>query len=411
MKRDSYSSGQNTPLQAEASRQAELLRIMTLGFSSRARTMIEMFVAARPEAQCEFVDVLESAEAGIVDLDGPDAAGLFAECRQQFFGPIIVLSVRQPSHDDVIWVSKPVRPAELIAALETARSQRVVRPPSISAPEVLDALDGVGAKPDAADSYQVVVKSRDEDASSRNTAKAAAMACTERRRHPSYGNLNDEDYAHPERRHKCFYDPGDYFQGALEAALVEAKTHDRPLRIVLDGVDKGLIIFPNAHRVQCDVREQLLRNICMIPGGSDAIKTEFLADDVAFNFTTPEPRLQYEDSLLWKVALWSSFGRVPLGTEPENPVQLEYWPNFTRIFIPHHSMQIAALWSQRQVSLLETASILDIEYRYVFSVYSAALAIGAVAPATGKGMTSGKAKEPARSGLFKRLLNYLGASN
>ncbi len=391
------------------------LRVTTIGFSRRARTTIEMFFDARREARCQVVESIADAEIGIIDLDGTDAASLYADCCRQFAGPLIALSVREPTHQEVIWVAKPARPAQLLEAVERARSHHQEnRPAELRLLDCTATQDKAGEADFAAtgELREVRCEVRD-DLQLRDPVRAAGMACTERRRHPSYGNLGEEDYASQQRRHRCFYDPQDYFQGALKAAIASAKQRGMALRVILDGVSRGLTIFPDTRQVQCDVREQLLRNICMIPGGSDAIRTEFLpvAELGAADRESPEPRLQFEDSLLWKVALWSSFGRIPVGTNPEQAVELAYWPNFTRIFIPHHAMQIAALWSQRPVSLLETAAILEIEYRYVFSFYSAAHAISAVAPASADSAVATQVKGRGNGGLFRRLLGYLGASN
>lgn len=407
MSRDVGSSGGVSTIKIGAGGEKRPLQIVAIGFSSRARTMLEMFFSANRETPCVLVETLDQAEAGLFDLDGPDAKQQFEDYRQLFSCPVLVMSVRDPKLQGVVWVPKPVQPKQLMSALAQVIAQRDLAKAIQSSP-------GRGAKvhvlPTSIQQPAVklsVHKADEEDVP--DTVRAAELTCCERRRHPSYGNLVGKDYADPVRRSKCFYDPREYFQGALESALAEAERAGKPLRIVLDGVDKGLVVFPDQHRVQCDVREQLLRNICMMPGGSSAIKTEFLDADTGFDANSPEPRLQFESNLLWKVALWSSFGRLPLGTDPERPVQLKFWPNFTRIFIPHHALQIAALWAQRPVSLLETASVLEIEDRFVFSFYSAAHAIGAISSVAGDHRPTGDGRRRDGNGLFRRLLSYLGA--
>ena len=79
---------------------------------------------------------------------------------------------------------------------------------------------------------------------------------------------------------------------------------------------------------------------------------------------------------MWLISLWSSRGRIPVGTEILKPVFLMEWPNLTRLASVPHALRIAALLYDHPYPLADAARLLGIEQRYVFAFYSACKAIG-----------------------------------
>ncbi|MEZ5540857.1 MAG: hypothetical protein R3F42_02320 [Pseudomonadota bacterium] len=422
--------------------------IITLGLGSQARAALERLFASREDAAYVFVERFEDAGIGIVDLDAPQARELFQDFRRRLHGQVLVLSAHDPDMDDVIWLPRPIKPSSLLSALAglAPRTPAPRVPASSPQPNVsnLNTIEDVATDmperscapandaPDAAQSAtsepgqtqtadaDIMVAAEPHPAATTFTRPAeaadplattwaAGLAKTERRRHPSYGNLSNDAYADPERSQLFFYDPAEYFQGKLQAAMAAALDSNQPLLVRMNGSEKCLTIFPDGDRVQSDVKEHFLRSMSMVKGSGRTVTTELLPPGTQPAPAVGELRLQSRIGLLWKVALWTAIGRVPKGTRPEHPVQLVYWPNFTRILIPHYGIQIASLWSQRPATLLETAAILDIDYRYVFSFYSAAIAIGAVAQANSGTYDSREYTPAGQRGILGRLLIHLGA--
>lgn len=426
------------------------LTVALIGVSSRSRAVLDMFFSTQAGHLCRLVDDLAKAQVGIVDLDGPQASTTFAAYRREFQGPTLALSVRDPELDDAVWLAKPVRPTELLAALTAFQkpASQPAPPPNVDAPpsalntmqapeadsgsestvvteiEQNQTIDQVATNTQAPATEPATTVADDapppESASkpastsvveddAKDVRRAAGLAETERRRHPSYGTLDDDIYKDSAQCRRCFYDPMDYFQGALQKALAMAGDEQLPVRIHLQADDRGLTIFPGRHSVQSEIREHLLRSLSMVRGGGDSVTFELLPADTEPASSVGDARLQTEFGLLWKVALWSSLGRAPIGADPQRPVTLLRWPNFTRIFITKHAIPIATLWSQRPTSLLDTARLLGIEHRYVFSFFAATTAVGIVGYVDAADQVQAPDGKQVQRGILGRLLTYLGA--
>lgn len=82
----------------------------------------------------------------------------------------------------------------------------------------------------------------------------------------------------------------------------------------------------------------------------------------------------------------------------------------TRLLLFPNAMRIAALWIAQPISLLETARHLRISQRFVFSFYSAAVAIGLTQPVRNSEnlLVESPQLQPARRhGLLRRILDRL----
>ena len=82
------------------------------------------------------------------------------------------------------------------------------------------------------------------------------------------------------------------------------------------------------------------------------------------------------ESFLWKVALYTSQGRLPQGVKLEDAARLNHWPNLTRLYPVAGSVRITTLMVNQPRSLPLIAKVLKIPAARVFAFYSAAYAIG-----------------------------------
>ena len=88
--------------------------------------------------------------------------------------------------------------------------------------------------------------------------------------------------------------------------------------------------------------------------------------------------VQSLDSFLWKLALWTSKGRLPINANLYTRFYLTRWPNMARLLLTPHSMRVAALMVSGPRTLLNIAEVLGIRQQYVFAFFSATMALGIV---------------------------------
>ncbi len=122
------------------------------------------------------------------------------------------------------------------------------------------------------------------------------------------------------------------------------------------------------------------------------------------------------NSFVWDTCIRTSKGRLPESTSLVKPVGMRLWPNFSQLIIFRHAIPIAAVWSRQRISLIETANLLKIPQRYVFSLYTAMHALGYVEilknhENTSQNPTINKTQEKSSSKLFSRLLSHIFKRN
>jgi hypothetical protein len=121
------------------------------------------------------------------------------------------------------------------------------------------------------------------------------------------------------------------------------------------------------------------------------------------------------DAFLWKVALFTSKGRLPRGVDLEQGFFLKRWPGMTRLMLPPHAMRIAAMLTQRPYSLFDVARQMNVRQQYVFAFVSAAHALGLIGqqPLMAERQTEPESAQlsavtkPERQSLFKKILSRL----
>jgi hypothetical protein len=235
----------------------------------------------------------------------------------------------------------------------------------------------------------------------------AAMYLDEQKVNAYIGSAPDIDRSDTQQLARAQYDPSKFFQGYLRQAVTMADDHMQAVELK---TSKGtVVVMPNTHFTLVGIEDSKLRNLCAMPVIEGTLTLSVMengpsAEDIEHTATMSL------DSLLWKVTLWSSRGRLPIGTNPSQPVFLRRWPNMTRLILFPHALRIAALWTDQIYSLLDTAKALGIPQRYVFSFYSAANALGLAAVCQREAdmlVEPAPVKKNRQRGLFSRILDHL----
>lgn len=86
------------------------------------------------------------------------------------------------------------------------------------------------------------------------------------------------------------------------------------------------------------------------------------------------------DELMWMAAFYASPGRLMQGCYRDDVVELEYWPNLSRLPHTPNTMRIAALLSRHPTSIFFATRLLKVEPGEMYQFYSAARAAGFARP-------------------------------
>ncbi len=409
---------------------SEPLRAFAPGMDGRIRHALQLFFQGPYENGC-VLGSEDAAEITIIDLDMYGGRDLWAQHRERHPGrPVILLSLTQTEADDALFVRKPIERAQFAAALDRAKA--MVRgggggpaadtqagsgahqgrdPPR--GPKVKLAVDNIGSGARRAQETrpQPVHSASVHRAGARlNDKMHAERAMTFSRNRRTQGKTELTD---------IYYRPEDHLQGHIQAAVALAR--EKQAAVCVEGVWRPITILGDRDCVFVEDGDKHLRPLCILPQrrrwpeSRRDVHITVLARD-RFDPDQAPGVLQPIEAFVWKLAVWTSRGRVPEGTGLNEPVHLRRWPNMTRLMITPNALRICALWMGRPMTLLSTIATLGVSRQDVFVFYAAAHAIG-LARVGGEATQAEGPQSPddairthRQHGLFQRIMNRLRAS-
>jgi hypothetical protein len=256
-------------------------------------------------------------------------------------------------------------------------------------------------------------------------AVAKVAALLDEQSFMSYLGVRDDiDPADPKQAETVRYNPGDFLQGSFQSACALALSRQQALRVETPW--KPIVVFPQTRRIWIDADEAQLRAACAIPmnhlahmeiGGS---RGSAAADMKVTPIEVREARLDPDrliplDAFLWKMAIWTSKGKIPADLSLEHEVILKYWPNLTRFLLIPHAMRIAALLHHAPHTACGAAQTLGIRQQYVFAFISAAHALGLIEQRPKRQIARADVQppakpEPERTSFLGKILKHLKLS-
>ncbi len=362
---------------------SKTLRVNTVGMDQRARDALDLFFrnVCHEDYSLEEGD---DVDVTIIDMDAVNAEQLRAEHFERHPArPTILISLLEMDVDNGVFLKKPLQPGELKAALERIRE-------SIAATHPADAPEDTAPR-----------TSTQEPQVSKLTPSPSHTKRNEQTTDPARQNQSrsgeiiplfpdvlqkrveaapsrEAPASSPEEKKKeksvFLYEPMNHLQGYIERAYRLAIQRDR--NVLLEGPWRPIIIMPETHEIWVEQSHSHLFALATMPVQPEDVTIRILEEEEPL----PEQNgsIQPLEPFLWKLAVRTAKGRIPAGTDLRAPVSLRHWPNLSRLMPIRHALRISALWTKQPVSLMETAELLDIAPKYIFSFYSAARALGLI---------------------------------
>ena len=406
------------------------LPVATVALDPRSRAALDMVFKGPGKGAYALVDEAVAAVT-IVDLDGAEALTLWKEYKERHpHRPVIVLSVRKETVPGAAFLQKPLRINGLLEVLDGLRrdlrtGSHRPRQVTLSSDELTPAASSQEVRGAA---LTILGAALAEHAATPRVAPTPRSATRAMEKHAvaSYETFLPEaakvDLRDPQKFEHLFFTAEDYLGGQLLQVAADAK-QDRLAREIR--VWNGrIVLLPEADQACTDLSDMRLKQLSLfrrpehgrsVADGTpvDAKITRLRGDSqIGKAIADPDGKLTTVpvDSFIWKLTAWVSRGRVPAGTHLAMPVVMIHWPNMTRLLMTPNALRIAALWAAEPRSLLNTAKSLGIPLSHVFTMYSAANAIGLITPPKRQVdflFQPQQVREHHGRGLFRRILDKL----
>jgi hypothetical protein len=335
-----------------------VIRIATLGIEDRTRRTLDVVFKGPGEGAYTLVEE-GLAEAVIFDFDCVNAATLWEAYRKRHPKlPTLVMSINHKEIAETVFLRKPIQISSLFQALTEVKAKMEMQQEVAMDNPVSHAKLPAPAPPPVRPVPMLNKQSEELE-----------RLC---------GSVADVHLHDTQGLARIYYNPHNYFQGVLERALQMALAHEHG--VLISGMPEPIVLLSKNNRILCEIPDHQLKALCLVPVQQRLITISPLniADpktQTLYQATQNLQRCQPLDQMIWKVALWTARGHLPEGTDLQQVIQISRWPNLTRLLLTPYSLQIASLWHKRPYSLLETAKLLDIPQRYVFTFYSGVSAL------------------------------------
>ncbi len=405
-------------------------RIALYGMDNRTCKTMEMYL----KGPCRGIAVVAAeAEADIdmIDADCRNAKEIL-ESRKTLTPkrPIILLSLEHLQIDNTFFVKKPInvekidevlakiRAATTVSRKVVAEPVRIAQPPPTETlavqPTVTSAAEQLAPQTPTKSDIEVYlkkpvgVKHIDEIVQQKTAKHQSAMQLNEGGFTAYLGILSDIDFNDDEQLLTACFDPRLYFLASVQSAYKTAKLQACPL--LLSSIWKPLFIFPESQEIWLDADDKQLRAFAGITLNKASGKLALSAAKTELTVNLNVEKFQDMQAFLWKLTIWTSKGRFPIGLDIHRPVYLKNWPNFTRLVITPEALRIAALLVKAPRSPCDIAAVLHVNPQFVFVFMSACYMLGLLGQSVRQVdmiIAPEPLKKPKNEGLLSKILSKL----
>lgn len=358
------------------------IKVALYGMDPRSYKTMELYLKGPCKGIAIVVDEAE-ADIDIIDADFATAGEILETRRQKApQRPLILLSLQPLNVENTHFVQKPVNAGQLSAVLNklkpSATGDKQPQQPIAKPASNLQAVKTPLAVGDGKKAEEPMTSHlhRPKQDAEKAVKKRVMFEDNEGGYAAFLGTLSGIDFNDPAQLVNASFDPKVYFLSYVLSAYKVASHEKRALQ--LNSMWKPLMIFPDTHQVWLDADDKQLRAFAGIEQNKAFAGSMGLApvDAHAFRADIGPEKFQDMDVFIWKLAIWTSKGRFPLGLYPDHPVYLKYWPNFTRLLLMPDALRICAVLVQGPRTSLEIIQSLDVKPQYVFAFISACHSLG-----------------------------------
>ena len=409
------------------------IEVLAIGFSPKNLDALELMLKGPGKGRYT-LQTGTDPKIALVDVDGPDGQSewqRFSRQHPKLAG--IVLSVTQPNDDNLNYVKKPIHVDELLKAMrlvvkegQTYKSRSVYGKSESTAPAKPHKPDGdkvphlsatfIDLSTGNAVHNPVVSEPIKPSTATREVplfedkrpAHAATLSMDSEKVIQCCGKAEDLVFDDKRPPVEAFWEREGQLLEILKNAAYQSYRYRTPVEV--SGLQRPLFFFPNSTAL-VGLADGTLRSMCVMtlkPRSVAAKQVNMAHIRQVLKDIPMEYQALSQETLFWKLTLWSARGRLPVGMNPRQAYELSRWPNMTRLLLPPNAMPIAAYLFQFPDSALGTCSALGLEQRFVFSFFSAAHEVGLL-NASEEAASTHTLPQPAKQrGIFQRILGRIG---
>lgn len=406
---------------------SKVIKLGVVGFELQSKSAIDLFFMQHQEVY-RLVST-EQAEVLIVDMEHPAVKPVIEAYKAS--RPIIAVTATENQFDGFETLTKPLEGKRLINAIKQAVEKFVPANKDLNSPLDLsnegekafqEYQKRVAAGRQAMSDYSTLTTDRDEasqqvhqrfqlnetadarsssapvskkPASPKSVVSAPKVVTPVQKKAPekkpqdvkaklSYqmvyeccGNTPDVNMHEPNQRRRVFFKEDSTLLAILLEVISEGEEQRVPVEVT--GLPGTLAYLPEEKDFLFDFSADLLVPLALTRFGYQELTLKVRPDLNADRPSVAGSKVTVIDSdkLIWKLALWTSKGRLNRSIDPEKPLRLSKKLDFNQLLPIPHATTIGSLWGRHSLSALEVVKVLKIHQRYVFSFMTAAFAVGA----------------------------------
>ncbi|MDF2180792.1 hypothetical protein [Neptuniibacter sp. CAU 1671] len=187
------------------------------------------------------------------------------------------------------------------------------------------------------------------------------------------GNLEDVDLDNLKTRQQITFNPDGYILNLLKHLV--SKGEEMGSAVLLKGDQVQIVYLPDSAEFVHTYSDTELSEIAQRRFRFGELLIETPAEGSLDPYIASGHQVK-KIAFLWLLALWSARGRLLVGLDPYKPYALRHQPESGQFLSLDCFHQIADIWFNHSLSVVDIIRILDLPQRQVFAFSSAAFFLG-----------------------------------